>query len=86
MKKLAAWLVTAAAAGSAMVTPVAGAPPARACSVMGNGSNMVVSSAGPWDVCNVCSGQSCSNGNGVWGPAIIGNGCYVAPGIVSCER
>ena len=85
MKKLVASLVTAVSTASAMVAPITAAPLAHACTVIGSGSNTVVSSAGPWDVCNVCSGQTCTNGNGVWAPAIVGDRCFVSPGVILCR-
>lgn len=69
MKKVIAALVAAISTASAMVAPTAAAPPAHACTVVGSGSDAVVSSAGPWDVCNVCTGLTCTNGAGNAGPA-----------------
>jgi hypothetical protein len=102
MKKLAAWLVTAISAALAMAAaPVAVAPPAHACTVVGSSWGNSVASAEPGEVCTVCTGLTCTNVGGnagpasapayvgpAWAPAYVGEaGCYtlVPPWLVVCQ-
>jgi hypothetical protein len=91
MKKVVAALLTATSSALAMAAPVAVAPPAHACTVVGTSAGASVWPAMPGEACTGCVGVPCmpvaGNAGPVWAPAYVGEaGCYpLTPWLDVCQ-